>query len=218
MSVNHTVIVAGGSGRRFGGSRRKQFMLLGDQEILGHSSTTFHQHPGIAGVTLVVPPGDEAAIQRRYPWAQIVTGGESRQASVIAGVAACPVETTHVLIHDAARPLVTNAIIDACLAALDDHDVVAPVLRPSDTLIQLTEDGFSPLDRDQVRQMQTPQCFRLGLIQDALRIGAGETDEISLVRRVFPQVGIHFVKGAACNLKITTEMDLAIAALYLESR
>ena len=216
MQKNIAIVVAGGSGQRFGADRPKQFLKLKDREILAYSVETFQRNAVIARVIIVVSQDNLNAVAERYPEAQVVAGGTTRQASVIAGLDACDPDTDNVCIHDAARPLVTARIVQDCLAALEHSDGVAPVLLPADSMVQLDQEGFTRLDRDSLRLVQTPQCFPYSVIKSALNSGADETDEIGLLQRVNPHARITFIPGESSNLKITRGHDLAIAATYLE--
>lgn len=217
MNFNSAVIVAGGSSTRFGEGTPKQFQILGGRQILQHSVDTFSGHADIHELVLVLPEIYASTVQARFPDCRVVAGGDSRQASVAKGVAACSPEAGNILVHDAARPLLSSRIITDCLGALKSAAGSAPVMTPADSLIKVQEQGFERVDRDKIRLVQTPQCFHADLLRQALAKGADETDEIGLVLRVFPESKIEFVQGEARNMKITATSDLSLAASYLDN-
>ncbi len=144
-----------------------------------------------------------------------VEGGATRSASVAAGLAALPA-CDAVVIHDAARPLVSPALFTACLEALKEWDGAVAAARVVDTI---REDGRT-LDRSKLWAVQTPQAFRRDVLERALAVSddvlAAATDEGSLVERVGGRVGI--VDSPAPNFKVTTPHDLAVAEWLLSSR
>jgi len=157
------IIVAAGRGTRAGGEIPKQWQVLGSQTVAAHALTTFARHPLIDQIILVTHP-DELEMQ---PWPkelplQVVVGGTTRRASVLAGLEAAEGIATQVLIHDAARPLVTHDIIDAVLNALTTHAGAAPAVAVTDTLWHGASDVVTGLqDRAGLYRAQTPQGFHL---------------------------------------------------------
>ncbi len=215
MAFISAVIVAGGQGLRLGAERPKQFLHLAGKEILQYSVDAFQDHVLIDEVVLVLPESNVETAHRYYPTCRITQGGATRQDSVKAGVDICSNQSEYILIHDAARPLVSRKIIDACIDALEEYDGTAPVLRSADSLIQIENDDFKRLDREKVRQVQTPQGFKAEMIRHALSLGNRETDEIGLIKRVFPDARIEFVAGNRRNFKVTDPDDLLILEGFL---
>lgn len=205
------IIVAAGSGSRMGSDLPKQFQMLGGKEVLVHAIDALLPHPAIEAVHVVI-----AADQERMAKAvlgdksvKLVIGGETRSQSVRNGLAA--VETSHVLIHDAARPFCPGTVIDRLVSAMETHDAATPMLRSVDTLAQphgaLLGDG---VDRETVIRIQTPQAFRTNVIRDAYEGHDGApTDEA----RVAAAAGIDvaLVQGDEMLDKITTPGDFARA-------
>ncbi len=154
-----TIVVAAGSGERFG--QRKQYESLGERRVLDWSLLTAAEMT--AGVVVVVPP--ELA-QRAEPLADAtVAGGATRSASVRAGLAAVPATATHVLVHDAARPVPVADVWQRVLAALaDGAEAVVPVVAVTDTL---REREGRTVDRSRFVAVQTPQGFRVDVLRRA---------------------------------------------------
>ena len=134
-----------------------------------------------------------------------------------------PAETTGVLLHDAARPLVSQRIIADCVTALRTHDAVGTAIPTSDTIV-IAEDGVMSHvpPRETLYRCQTPQCFRLSVIAKAHELAASDpafvpTDDCGVVLRYLPDVPVHIVTGSEQNIKVTYPGDLAIAEALLGS-
>jgi len=217
------LVVAAGQGERLGGSRPKQYLALAGEPVLRRAIRPFLAHPAIAGVRVVIAAGQE----ERYgeataglPLLPPVVGGATRQASVLAGLESLVDQApARVLVHDAARPLVTGALIGRVLAGLDDADAVLPALPVVDSL-RSVEAGLvtGEVARDGLVRAQTPQGFRFAAVLAAHRRHAGAggiTDDVELVRRSGGKVA--WVKGEEENLKVTHPDDLGLAARLLGS-
>lgn len=200
------IIVAAGSGSRFGGL--KQLEMLGGSSILDRSV----QAMGCPGRSIVVLP-ESLVDSTTVAGADCVAGGASRSSSVRAGLAALGPSAKRVLIHDAARPLVTDEVVARVLVGLDRAPAVIPVVPVSDTL--RTRDG-EPLDRADFVAVQTPQGFDVAAIRAAHRANGEASDDASLVSAAGGEV-IH-VAGDPSNLKITARDDLLIAEALLVAR
>ncbi len=217
------IIVAGGSGLRAGGELPKQYQTIGDRPVIAHTLAAFCDHREIDLVQPVIGQGHEqlfAAASSAVSCLPAVTGGASRQASVMAGLEALkPHAPTHVLIHDAARPFVSEEIISATLRALQDADGVIPVLPVVDTIKRASEGQVvETLDRNVLRAAQTPQAFRYDEICKAHSEAAGETEhEFTDDASIGEWAGLHIgmVEGSAWNRKLTTENDIAEANSWL---
>ena len=215
--MNSAVIVAGGTGFRFGGDIPKQFIKINGQEILSFSVNTFLDHPQIDEVIIVCHPDWKEHIITNYPNCIVVKGDQRRQDSSMKGVSIVSDESEHVLIHDAVRPFVSKKIISDCLSALENSDGSAPIMNVSNSLIQLEKEKATYVDRSQIREVQTPQCFRKELISEALSSDIEGTDDIGIVLRLFPESKLSFIPGNRDNLKITTERDLQVAIQIFDS-
>ena len=215
--MNSAVIVAGGLGTRFGNKIPKQFVKINNQEILSFSVNTFLDHPQIDEVIIVCYPDWKEHVITNYPNCIVVEGGQRRQDSSMKGVSVVSDKSEHVLIHDAVRPFVSKKIISDCLSALENSDGSAPIMNVSNSLIQLGKEKATYVDRSQIREVQTPQCFRKELISEALSSDIEGTDDIGIVLRLFPESKLSFIPGNRDNLKITTERDLQVAIQIFDS-
>lgn len=210
MASTTAVIVAAGRGLRAGGGVPKQWRDLNGQSIVDRSVAAFASHPGIDAIVLVLNP--EELDRWTAPGVTIVAGGATRQDSVIAGLAV--VKTDHVLIHDAARPLVTAAVIDRVCAALDNAPGAAPALAVTDALWRGDTHVTGVQDRGGLFRAQTPQGFHTKAIRAA---HAAHTmpaaDDVAVARAAGLDVAI--VAGDEDNLKITLPHDFARAEKLL---
>jgi 2-C-methyl-D-erythritol 4-phosphate cytidylyltransferase len=200
-----TIVVAGGSGARFGGP--KQYEMLGDQRIIDHSVETANR--SCDGVVIVVP-ADDCAREGG------VAGGTTRSESVRAGLAMVPDDATIVCVHDAARPFATPALFAAVIAAVQQGaDAAIPGVAVADTIKLIDDNGvvINTPRRDRVVAVQTPQAFRADVLR-AAHAGAGEaTDDAALVEARGGHVVV--VAGDVLNRKITHPDDLTWARAEL---
>jgi 2-C-methyl-D-erythritol 4-phosphate cytidylyltransferase / 2-C-methyl-D-erythritol 2,4-cyclodiphosphate synthase len=212
------LIVAGGSSTRMAGDIPKPYMPLAGMPMLRHSVNTFLAHPSIAGVRVVIRREDHARYKKAVEGLTLcpcVVGGARRQDSVRLGLEALAEHNpTHVLIHDAARPLVSPALIDRVTRALEHYAAVLPALPVADTLKCIDENGIKTIDRTHLFAAQTPQGFDYRTIVDLHRAHQHEdaTDDIALAERVQLKVGI--VEGEPHNFKLTTLNDFTLAESY----
>lgn len=209
------IIVAAGRGLRAGGAIPKQWQDLAGCSVVERSVLAFLRHPRVDRVVLVLHPEDVAAGRWTGPDAVIVVeGGAERAASVRAGLAAAG-SANKVLIHDAARPLVSEALIDRVIAALDRHEGAAPALPVTDALWRGIEGQVSGTQsRDGLYRAQTPQGFGLAAIRDAHAAYRGPAaDDVEVARAAGLNVAI--VPGEEANLKITHPEDFSRALGHL---
>lgn len=213
-----TVVLAAGTSQRFGG-RPKQFERLGDATVLQHAVRAFLGVDRVAEVWVVTSAEYEMTTRTLLEGENItgyVLGGDTRAASTIRALDTLDPSVTHVLVHDAARPLLPRATVERCLDALEVADVVATVVPPADTVVVLDETGEgveSMPDRDRVRLHQTPQGFRRDLLADAWARLAGmppSTDDVTAVLRAFPEETVAWVDGDRRTVKVTHPDDLAV--------
>lgn len=197
------IVVAGGTGERFG--ERKQYLALGGQRVLDWALRSAADH--VDGVVLVVPAD---AVDHPEPLAdRVVAGGDTRSASVRAGLAAVPGDATTIVVHDAARPVPVPAVWARVLAAVAaGADAVVPAVPVADTLREV---GGTTVDRSRFVAVQTPQGFRAEALRAAHEGDPEGTDDASLVEAAGGRVVV--VDGDPANIKITTPHDLDVAAL-----
>jgi 2-C-methyl-D-erythritol 4-phosphate cytidylyltransferase len=213
------IVVAAGRGERMGAERPKAFVELGGEALLLRAARAFEAAPSVGGLVAVVPgPETGAARALLAPLAKlqaVVAGGERRQDSVAAGLAALPAGFEGVvLVHDAARPLVEVELIEAVARQALASGAALPVLPLVDTVKRVREGRVvETLDRSELGGAQTPQGFRCELLREAVeaarRSGLELTDESMAVERLGHPVAA--VAGSKRNRKLTTPDDLAWA-------
>ncbi len=216
------LIVAAGRGVRAGGGLPKQYAALGGEPMLARALRPFLAHPLIAAVQTVIGADDgplyaAATAGSGAKLAPPVTGGASRQDSARLGLEALAARAPRlVLIHDAARPFVSQDLIGRVIEALERHPGAVPASPVADTLKRANPDGFivATIERENLWRAETPQGFRFAAILDAHRRAAAEglhafTDDAALAERAGLTVAL--VAGSPRNVKITTAEDLAMA-------
>ena len=215
-------IPAAGTGVRMGGAR-KAFLTLGGEPILLRALRPFLAHPRVISVAIALsqedvrsPPSWLQALDDRV---RLVAGGATRLHSVRAALAALRPGVEVILVHDAARPLVTREIIDRCVAAAEEGEGAVAGWPAVDTMKEVDALGrvLSTPDRDALWRAQTPQAFPRGPLMEAYRRAVEEgvpaTDDSALFSRYGGRV--RMVKGAAWNLKVTHPEDVEVAELFL---
>lgn len=222
------VVLAGGTGKRFGADRPKQFLELNGQTLLAHSLSAFECCGKVDEICLVVHPDwlDEGRreVERGgfRKVRHVVAGGSERYDSSVnalrqyEGVDGC------ILFHDAVRPLVSQQIIERVVDALNSHEAVGVVVPCVDTIVVKKGETLQSVpDRATLGRMQTPQGFRLDTIRRAYHRALQDpafqsTDDCGVVHRYLPEVGIHLVAGEERNRKLTYRDDLPLFRLLLE--
>jgi 2-C-methyl-D-erythritol 4-phosphate cytidylyltransferase / 2-C-methyl-D-erythritol 2,4-cyclodiphosphate synthase len=211
------VIVAAGRGHRAGGEIPKQYRVLGGQPVIRPTLTAFLNHPRVQSVQPVIHADDAAAFRAATAGLGVtlptVAGGATRQASVRAGLEALRATAPDlVLIHDAARPFLTAALIDRAIAAAQQHRAAVPAIAIADTVkaIDAQDMVTETLDRSRLRTVQTPQAFAFDLIvslhQRAAAAGRDDfTDDAALAEWAGHRVNVF--AGEATNVKLTTSDD-----------
>ena len=208
MSGVWVIVVAAGSGRRFGGA--KQYEPLAGRRVLDWSLDAARS--AADGVVLVV--SDDHAGDDEPGADAVVAGAATRSGSVRHGLAAVPATADVVVVHDAARPLAEDALFAAVIGAVRaGADAALPGAPVNDTL--RAHDG-APVDRDGLVAVQTPQAFRAEALRAAHRDQAEATDDASLVESDGGKVVV--VPGSPDNLKITRPADLVVAEALLRAR
>ena len=232
--MNVAVLLAGGSGRRMGGPEPKQFIMVSGRSILEHSIRAFHSHEQVDEIVIVAHADYIDRIQEiaaPYPKVKhIVPGGKERYDSSLASIAIYRSkekgkgknEELNLLIHDAVRPLVSQRIITDCIAALQTYKAVDVAIPCTDTIVEVNAEGhichITP--RAMLRNVQTPQCFRLETIAEAYEKGLADpnfitTDDCGVVHRYLPEEPIYVVEGETTNIKVTYPEDLILAEKIL---
>lgn len=226
---NIAIILAGGSGSRFGADMPKQFLQVAGKMIIEHTIDAFERHPMI----------DEIAIVSRADYMEemremvkkdgyvkvthVLQGGKERYHSSLAAIEAFTNDDDNLLIHDGVRPLVSERIISDCVNALAEYEAVDVAVPTTDTIIELNEDGSIARipQRRLLRNAQTPQCFRRRVIAEAFRLALQDpdffpTDDCSIVLKYMPEVAIKVVDGEPSNIKVTYKSDLEMVERRLK--
>jgi 2-C-methyl-D-erythritol 4-phosphate cytidylyltransferase len=233
------VVLAGGSGQRFGAEVPKQLLRLDGRTLIEHCVAAFDQAPGVDEILVVMPPGRTAEAEKLL--AGVDGPGFRKVAAVIEGGIARPDSTRRaitairtriqaeggsdcgVLLHDAARPLVDQRIIADCVSALRDAEAVGVTVPASDTIVVATDGVMTGMPRrENLLRCQTPQAFRLSVIARAHELALADpdfipTDDCGVVLRYLPEVPVRVVAGSEHNIKVTYPRDLAIAEVLLKS-
>lgn len=224
MSSIAVVIPAGGAGQRMGGVAKPLLELAG-RSLLQRSVQPFLDRTDVHWIVIALPSELAAApphwlmSDRRI---DIVAGGAERGDSVRNALAAVPIEADIVLVHDAARPLISAEVIERCIAAAADGLSAIAAIPVTDTVKEVDEGGrvTATPDRRTLWSAQTPQAFPAEVLRNAHARAAADrvstTDDAALVARYGGTVIV--VEGAPENLKITTPADLVVAAALLEQR
>lgn len=229
--MNVAVILAGGTGTRVGASMPKQFLDIDGRSVIERSIDAFDQAAGVDEVAIVVHPDWKSHMEglvNRNSWQKvkrILEGGAERYMSSLNAIAAyidCP-DDTNLILHDAARPFVSQAVIARVIEALKWHEAVGVGIPSTDTVWEVRQDFDPQLSKFIVRiperstmwRAQTPQAFRLPLIRDAYQCALQDpqfraTDDCGVVRRYLPSVKIHIVEGEEQNRKITFKEDMRL--------
>ncbi len=226
---NIAVILAAGAGTRLGSELPKQFLPLAGKPVVEHSIEAFERCPQIDEVIVVTRPECTALVEEikaRHPkLSRILLGGRERYHSTLSALEACPPTDCNIIIHDAARPLVSRRIIDDTLLWLERCEAVGVAVRCTDTVWQATDDGTiaNIPERATLWNAQTPQAFRTDVLHRAFALALADphmqpTDDCSVVKRYLPHVDIHIVEGEAQNIKITFSQDIALAERLLASK
>lgn len=217
------IIVAGGSGTRFGSTLPKQFMLLAGQPVLMHAIRAFSDAAPDAGI-IVALPSEHIALWHdlctRHGLTTphtVVAGGTTRFESVRNALRAIPTRDGLVAIHDGARPLVSRRMISDGFDMARQCGTAIPVVPVTDSLRCLDHEGSHSVDRSNYVAVQTPQVFSLALLKDAYMVSYSPTftDDASVVE--FHGTPVTLYKGDPTNLKITHPADLDIAQLILDN-
>jgi 2-C-methyl-D-erythritol 4-phosphate cytidylyltransferase len=206
------LIPAGGVGARLGRRTPKQFLNVAGEAILTATVRHFRRHPRLAAIVVAAPAVHLVRARRLLgPDITVVAGGPTRQESVRLALAAAPHGVRVILVHDAVRPFITRALVDAVLAAARADGAAICALPVAET-VKRVRDGLveATVDRAGLWAVQTPQAFRADILREAhdkaRRDGIAGTDDAMLVERLGHRVRV--VPGLAGNVKITTPDDL----------
>ena len=219
-----SIIVAGGSGNRIGGSIPKQFRQLNNKPLLAYSLEKFYSYNNDIEIIIALPEKFieywESVIETnkiKIPHT-VVHGGEERFHSVKNALEAADCTNSLVAVHDAARPFLSVKLIDKLYTHAAEHGCAIPALPVSSTLRYLEDDEWALADRTKFRLIQTPQVFNGALLKEAYTIEyePAFTDDAA----VYEAAGnpIHLIDGEEENVKVTTPLDWEFAEFFISKR
>lgn len=220
------IIVAAGSGSRFGSELPKQFCPLNGLPVVMHSINRFRTYLDGARIILVLSPDrmyywKELCAAHSFNSPEVTTGGRTRWESVKNALSLLDHRTKRVMVHDAARPIVRHHVVESLMNTLDKGaEGVLPVLPMTDSLRRIEPDGSSnAVDRSRYVAVQTPQAFPKQLLVEAYgQPYCGTMTDDASVMEAAGHFDIRMVKGDEATLKITRPMDLAIAEIFLKTK
>lgn len=223
MSKFTAIVLSGGTGKRMNSDIPKQYMMLKDKPVLAHSLLAFEKSP-VDDVVIVCGAGDEEYIIKEFvekygltKVSAVCAGGAERFNSVYNGLKACK-DTDYVLIHDGARPYVTDEIIKRNIEEVQKYKAVVTSVKATDTVKIADDDGFvvSTPERKSVYFMQTPQTFEYSLALDSYSklieelnkdVKVQVTDDAQVVE-MYSDTKVKLIEGDYSNIKITVPKDL----------
>ena len=215
------VIVAAGSGSRFGSETPKQFLEINGKPLIAHAIARFEAAPSVDSIVVVLAAGriSEFDTSGFSKVRNVVAGGASRAASVLNGMNAIDDGTEVVAVHDGARPLVSVHDIEATIAKAKETGAACLVAPVTDTIKSIRGGEIAAtLDRDKLRRALTPQVFKIEVLKAAFEVAdlTAATDECYLVEKLGHPIAI--VEGSPHNIKITLPEDLVFAEALLNSK
>ncbi len=235
MKKNIAIILAGGSGTRFGLDIPKQFAKLAGKTIIEHTIEVFENHILIDEICIVIKQNwiykiEEFCVSNKYKKVKkIITGGEERKDSSLSAINAYSNqlgygENINLIFHDAVRPFVDNRIIDNVIESLSHYNAIDVAINATDTIIEVENGKIKNIpNRVNMMQGQTPQAFKLQTIQKAYKIASTDknfkpTDDCGIVKKYLPDEIIHVVNGSLENIKITHKQDISMADKIFQSK
>ena len=225
MNTQHiyNIIVAAGSGSRFGAALPKQYCLMNGRPVLMHTIDNMRRALPQSQIVLVlnrdfVDYWTELCEKYSFISPKVVEGGDTRWQSVKNAIDEIPADAQVITVHDGARPIVDSMMVERLISALDDAVGAIPVVSVTDSLRQIVESGSTPVDRSLYKAVQTPQAFHADKLIEAysLPFDATFTDDASVLAALGYDVAL--VEGDTYNIKITNPLDIEIAQLYLRQR
>lgn len=227
MLKNYAIILASGTGSRYGSDIPKQFIKIAEKTILEHTIESFEKASQIDEIFVIITPeyrhvAENILSNNNFSKVtKLLNGGETRKDSSYIGINSIEDKEANVLIHDCARPFVTQKIISDCIEALQTHCAIGVAIPTTDTIIEAENNIISSIpDRSKLMCIQTPQCFKLSLIKKAHELSKNDknfTDDCGLVVK-YNLAPIHIVNGDTENIKITYPSDIFIAEKIFQIR
>jgi 2-C-methyl-D-erythritol 4-phosphate cytidylyltransferase len=222
--MNTAIIVAAGSGTRFGGARPKQFLEIAGKSLLIHTIEKFENCAAIDEIIVVLSANETENFQsasKKFNLKKLkkqVAGGRTRAESVFKGLQAVDRDSAEIVaVHDGARPFVLGEEITATIEKARETGAACLVAPVTDTIKQVADGKIvRTIERTKLRRALTPQAFRFEILQKAFEnadLSEAATDECFLVERLGQEIAI--VEGSAKNIKITTREDWELAEIFL---
>lgn len=219
----YAIILASGTGSRYGSDLPKQFTFLGDKLIIEYPLDTFENSDSIDEILLVVPNdyidlAKNIVSKNNYKKVKnVISGGKTRKDSSYNAISYLKDEEAVVLIHDGVRPFVSQKIIADCISALQQYDAIGVAIDTTDTIIEVEDNFIKAIpERRSLKRIQTPQGFKLSVIRKAHELAKNDsnfTDDCGLVVK-YGLADVYIVEGSNKNIKLTYPEDLYIAEKY----
>lgn len=217
------IVVAAGKGERMKSEVKKQFLPLMGRPVLAHTLEAIGKSEWIKEILLIVSEEDIVTAKDIVLSSDcdkvksIIAGGKSRAESVSKGLSELSSDCEIVLIHDGVRPCIRTSLIDNCIENAIKYGASALGVKPKNTIKKVAKNGFieATVDREELVEIQTPQCFQKEIIQKAYEnFDPSATDDCALVEKT--GVKIHVTEGSYANLKLTTREDLLLLSALLD--
>ena len=220
MSIN-LIIPAGGSSNRYSTEKSKLQELINNKSILEHTISAFSKTTSITKIIIAYPEKDGDwfnKIKQNFSNVILIKGGKTRAESVLNAFSQISdTECSHVMIHDAARPNVSQQLIDRIIKTSENEPAIIPGIKVTDTLKEVENNKVkNTINREQYVAVQTPQLFSYSLLKrcyESIQDIASFTDEGSLVEALNQPV--HIIDGEKPNIKITHPIDLSILNILM---
>lgn len=229
--MNIAIILSGGTGNRMGTIIPKQFMILAGKTVLEHTVDVFEKNTRIDEIALVVHESYFDSMESfiaKNNWKKvkkILKGGKERFESSLSAIDAYrQFPSYNILFHDVVRPLVSDRIIDDVVKALETHNAVSVAIPSSDTIYQMNETQTfikNIPNRSYLQRAQTPQAFKVAIIQKAYEIALKDTDfqstdDCGVVAKYLPNEKVYVVRGEERNMKLTYPEDIYLMERFLQ--
>ena len=224
---NYGIILASGTGTRYKSDIPKQFVKIAGKTVLEHTLDIFEKSRFIDYVILVITPeyrqtAEEILLKNSYSKViKLLNGGETRKESSFIGISSIEEEEANVIIHDCARPFLTERILKDCVNALEKYSAVDVAIQSADTIIKVNNNIIENIpERKTLMRGQTPQCFKLSLIKKAHELSKGDTnftDDCGLIVK-YNLAEVFVVEGDMENIKITYPSDIYMADRLFQVR
>ncbi len=224
---NYGIILASGSGNRYGSDIPKQFVKIAGKTVFEHTVEIFEAAKDIDEIIVVITPeyrhfGEELILKNSYKKVtRLLNGGATRKESSSIGINSIEDEEANVIIHDCARPFLSQRIIADCVKALEKYNAVDVAIPSADTIIKVKEDIIESVpDRKYLKRGQTPQCFKLSTIKKAHELSKNDgnfTDDCGLIIK-YNLCDVYVVEGEGENIKITYPEDIFMADRLFQVR